>query len=213
MTDFETIHKIPELSRIEELRGEQNYYEKIQRVRELDKLWKWLGTFEDEESAASYIMETPATRHDGLSQYLPPTEYQIVQQQDKTQVVAISQEIKGERLDHIDDFDEVVLEQLDDFFAKSLVMYEQEGVCPGVNFKNFIVDGDNRLYYVDSEPYPPFSIENFEMAHARRQKLQKVFGDTAEEKLPKTYQWIKDHEIENYKRAKSMARRARRNKS
>jgi hypothetical protein len=201
-----------QLSNIEELKGEQNYYEKIKRIEGEGKLWKDLEVFDTLQQAEDYISCTPANRKDsGLLPFIPDTKYVTQLSGDKVKVIAISQEIKGIRLDkYEDELPPVVLSQLDRFMEESLKVFEKDKVTPGVNLKNFIIDPDQRLFYIDSEPYPPANIETFEMARARERRLIKMFGKNASSKLPITWQWIKGHMVEDYQKAKSEAKKNRR---
>lgn len=200
-----------ELLDIEELRGEQNYFDRIKRIKGEDKLWKVITTFPTSKEAEQYINQTPASRHDRLSNFIPETEYLIQEVADKFTVIAKAKEVHGERLDQVDisKLDDDVLKQLDTFLNESLLIFENKGVCPGINLKNFIISEDRRLYYVDSQPYPAYDIEPFEMAHAREQRLIKVFGQEAAAKLPLTWGWISLHQVENYKKEKGVAKKQR----
>ncbi|RJR29343.1 hypothetical protein C4564_03335 [Candidatus Microgenomates bacterium] len=199
------------LTDIEELRGEQNYFNKIKRIEGEDKLWKQLQSFPSSQAAQEYISRTPSKRGDKLSAFLPATRYIIKQGVDKVSVIAVAKEIHGNRLDKVgSDLSTDALSQLDTFVSESLIIYEQEGICPGINLKNFILADDQKLYYIDSEPCPPYNLEPFEVAHAREQRLLRTFGEDAKNKFPDTWDWIENHRVENYKKAQSEAKKRRR---
>lgn len=192
-------------TQIEELKGEQNYYNEIRRMESLGKIVKLGKTFESKEKALEYICETPSRRASGLSRFIPETDWVIGGGNGEVKAVAFSSEIRGDRLDKLiegNGLNNEILKQVDEFVAESLLVYERDGVCPGVNLKNFVIDRDLKLFYVDSEPYPPYTIKPFEMAHARENRLKKLFGEKAEELFPKTWGWIKKHRVENFKAEK-----------
>ncbi len=122
------------------------------------------------------------------------------------------EKIDGKRLDLLDlnQQEQSFYEQLDDFLFSSLEIYEGSNRCPGMNLKNLVLGKEGKLFYVDSEPYPEYNVEPFEMAHARKKKLTRMLGEDYQRLLPKTADWITKHEVGNYKKAKSEARRKRR---
>lgn len=207
-------HKSDEikLNRIQELQGEQNYYDKIRRIEGSGKLLKKLRSFSTLEEAEAYISTTPSKSESALQKFIPPTEYLVENEDGRKIVYAIMPEIHGRRLDTVDleSLDRNVTEQLDFFLSESLKLFETDKVCPGINLKNIIIDDEDAIHYIDSEPYPSYNLEAFEMAHAREQKLTRLFGDSAAATLPLTWQWINTHRVENYKKAKSEAERRRR---
>lgn len=192
------------VSQIEGLRGEQNYFNEIKRLEGLGKIIKFGKMFENKDRAVEYIKNTPSRRGGILSSYIPETNWVLKNNGDKVEALAVVEEIKGTRLDkaNLVEIKTSTLEDFDNFIFESLSIYEKEAICPGINLKNFIIDNTGKLYYVDSEPFPPYSIKPFEMAHARKQTLTKLFGKVASEKFPKTWEWIREHEVSNYKKAK-----------
>ena len=199
---------------IEELKGEQSYFDNIKEIENSGKLIKKIKEFSTAQEAQEYLQNQPQ-KENYLQRFLPRTNYIIGKfENSKCTVYAISETIAGNRLDKIDlnDQDDIFYEQLDDFLFSSLLLYENKKVCPGINLKNLVLDENGHLFYVDSEPYPPCNIEPFEMAYARKQKLLKIFGENLQKLLPKTYNWIKENEVENYKKAKGAAKRKRRKK-
>lgn len=212
MSEVNIVNTDFKLNDIEELRGEQNYFGKIKRIEGTDKLLKKLRSFSTLDEALDFISHTPSKRNDQLYRFIPETEYLTRSDGGTITVEAMVLEIQGKRLDRVDisSLGEPVLEQIDSFLRDSLEIYENEGVCPGINLKNFILGNDQNLYYIDSEPYPTCNIEPFEMAHAREQKLTKIFGEDAQRKLPRTWCWIENHKVDNYRKTKSLAKRKRR---
>lgn len=193
-----------EISDIQELKGEQNYFEEIKRLEGKGKIIKIGKLFDSKEEALEYISKTPGRDGDKLKGFIPKTEWVLDRAGGKIRAIAVTDEIAGQRFDQINlkNLDSEILEKFDNFISNSLLIFEEKGICPGINLKNFIVTENKELFYVDSEPYPPYSVQSFEMAHARKRRLEKLFGDRGEELLPKTWQWIRAHEVANYKKAK-----------
>lgn len=189
---------------IEDLRGEQNYFKEIKRIEGKGKIVKFGKLFGNKNEAIDYINNTPSRRSGRLRSYIPDTNWVIRDSGDKVEAIAITSEVQGIRLDktNLAELKASTLTDFDNFIFESLLVYEKEGVCPGINLKNFVIDEQDKLFYVDSEPFPPYTIKSFEMAHARKQTLSKLFGDQAKEKFPKTWEWVEKHEVANYRKAK-----------
>jgi len=212
MAEIEFLDDAHQPMQIKELEGEQNYFNEIKRLESIGKIVKLGKVFEDKVHALEYIKSTPSRKSYGLSRFIPKTDWVVAGNGDGMKAIAFSDEIKGSRLDIMIEASDVsndVFTQFDEFLAESLLIYEKEGVCPGVNLKNFVVDEGGRLFYVDSEPYPPYIIKPFEMAHARENRLKKLFGEKAEELLPKTWEWIKKYRVENFKAEKRKRRQGK----
>lgn len=143
MAEIEFLDDTHQPTQIKELEGEQNYYNEIKRLESVGKIVKLGKVFENKDSALSYIKSTPSRKSCGLSKFIPETDWVIGGSSGEVKAVAFSREIRGERVDKLVS-DEVlaenVMSQLDEFIAESLLIYEKEGVCPGVNLKNFVVD-------------------------------------------------------------------------
>lgn len=199
------------ISQIDDLKGEQNYFKEVLRLEDMGKIVKVNKIFSTRDEAVSFINRTPGRGEDKLAEYIPKTEWILKNNDQAFEAIAVTDEVKGIRLDKMDPdkIEDDVLRQFDNFISDSLALYLEKGICPGVNLKNFVVSDDKKLFYVDSEPYPPYSIEPFEMAHARKQKMLKMFGALAQDKLPKTWEWIKKYEVQNYKKAKREKNRAK----
>ncbi|MDA2922335.1 hypothetical protein MYX07_03655 [Patescibacteria group bacterium AH-259-L07] len=208
-----------EIRDIEKLKGESTYFQNIKELGKTGKLIKKMKEFPTAHEAQEYLANRPQ-KEDHLQSFLPDTTY-IIGSSDiigssksKLAVYAVSNKVKGERLDSIDlsQQNRAFYNQLDDFLFGSLEIYENNGRCPGINLKNLVLNEEGRLFYVDSQPYPEYNIEPFEMAHARKQKLTRIFGEDFQQLLPKTVDWINKNEVANYKKAKSAAKRNRRKK-
>ncbi len=197
-----------------EIVGEPAYTEKIGEIREKALILKKTATFATQDEAVGYIKRTPINSSESLIDYIPETTYVLGDGNDGIQVWTFMKNVEGTRLDSIDftDMTPEITEQLDDFILKSLVLYQQEGICPGINYKNFIIDNNGNLWYVDSEPYPENNHEPFEISHARESRLKRDFGENADEKFPKTWEWINENRASNYKKAKGEAEARRRQK-
>jgi len=206
-----------EFKPFEKLKNEPAYIDKVQQVEGTELVIKETKHFDSLREAEEYIRQSPIKRQDELTGFIPETDYVIGEHPQKGgyQVYTFMQPIEGKRLDEVqlDELDQGVTTQLDDFLAKSLEIYEQEEICPGINLKNFIVDDvDDKLWYIDSEPYPMNHHEPFELAHARAQRLRGMFGEVVHQKLPRTWDWVEKHQVEDYKSAKKAAQARRRAK-
>lgn len=192
------------LTNIKELEGEQNYFNEVKRLDGKEKIVKLGKIFNSKEEAIDYINRTPSRRNDSLNKFIPKTDWVLQDKDGRVEAVVMMDEIKGTRMDKVDlrSLTVETVTDFDDFMYESLVVYEQEGICPGINLKNFVIDGRGKTFYVDSEPYPPYTILPFEMAHARENRLKKIFGEDFRVKFPKTNLWIEKHRAENYKMAK-----------
>lgn len=205
MPEYPFLSESQKVDHIEELKGEGEYYEKVRKIEGKNLVVKNLGTFSTVDEAEKYISRTPSRIQGGLKKYIPETDYVISRDKDDSYAVtAFSPVIEGKRLDSIPrmDLSDEVLAQLDDFISESIKLFELDRRNPGISFRNFILDGDNKLFYIDSEPFSESTYADFELAHARKERLLKEFGQGASDKFPLTFAWIKQHQVEYYRKAK-----------
>lgn len=204
-----------EINTPKEIVDEPSYKEKIGEIKEKGLIIKKTATFTTQKEATDYIRHTPINSAESLVAYIPETTYVLGDSDEGVQVWTFMQKVDGERLDTLElaGLPPEIYGQMDDFIFDSLVIYQQEGVCPGINYKNFVIDTEKKLWYVDSEPYPENNHEPFELAHARETRLTRDFGEGAKDLFPKTWEWISTHKVENYNKAKSEAEARRRQKS
>lgn len=202
-----------EIKPLEKLVDRPAHVEKIQKITQPEMIIKETKDFVDASEALEYIRKTPSKRNDKLSQYIPPTDYVIGDNTNSEgcRVYTFMKEIEGTQLDEIEptSFDSDVTKQLDDFLASSLEIFDAEGISAGINLKNFILDADKKLWFIDSEPYPINIHAAFEIAHAREQKLTRLFGHKAPDIFPKTWSWIQKNKVSNYTKMKKETKKLR----